>query len=80
MRHRYRLDTEVCSHCGHGAFFDPPRLHEGREVSVVERVMLTMLYSEDREPRWWQRPGRIIFLVSTAAIGYLIWLSMAPSP
>ena len=69
-------DAEVCPHCGHDRVFDS--LGEPRPVSVIERVMLTMLYVEDRESKWWDRPGRIAFAVAVTAVGYMLWLSAAP--
>ena len=68
-------DNEACPHCGHDRVFDPPRLGEPRPVSIIERVMLTMLYVEDRDSSWWDRPGRVAFVVVVAVIGYILWLS-----
>jgi len=69
--------TGLCPQCGHDSVFDPPRFPELRQVSAIERVMLTMLYIEDRDSKWWDRPGRALFLSVVAVIGYLLWLSLS---
>ena len=69
--------TELCPQCRHDTVFDPPRFPEQRQISPIERVMLTMLYIEDRDSKWWDRPGRAIFLAVTAVIGYLLWLALS---
>ena len=48
-----------------------------RQLSAIERVMLTMLYIEDRDSKWWDRPGRAVFLAVLAVVGYLLWLSLS---
>ena len=69
--------TELCLQCGHDSVFDLPRFPEQRQISAIERVMLTMLYIEDRDSKWWDRPGRALFLSVIAVIGYLLWLSLS---
>jgi hypothetical protein len=44
-------------------------------VGIIERAMLTMLYVEDRDSSWWDRPGRVAFVVVVTVVGYLLWLS-----
>jgi len=71
-------DTEPCPQCGHDSVFDPARFPELRQISSIERVMLTMLYVEERDSKWWdRRPGRAIFLVVAAVVGYLLYLSLS---
>ena len=69
--------TELCPQCGHDSVFDPPRFPEQRQISAIERVMLTMLYIEDRDSKWWDRPGRAIFLAVVAVVGYFLYLSLS---
>ena len=68
---------ELCPQCGHDSGFDPPRFPELRRLSAIERMMLTMLYIEDRDSKWWDRPGRTFFLAVVAVVGYLLWLSLS---
>ena len=69
--------TEPCPQCGYDSVFDPRRGPELRQLSAIERVMLTMLYIEDRDTRWWDQPGRAIFLAAVAVVGYLLYLSVS---
>ena len=39
--------------------------------------MLTMLYVEDRDPRWWNSLGRVLFLAAVAIVAYVLWLSVS---
>ena len=69
--------TELCPQCGHDSVFDPPRFPEQRQISAIERAMLSMLYIEDRDAKWWDRPGRAIFLAVIAVVGYFVWLALS---
>ncbi len=76
----FEFNAEICQHCGHNREFDPPQFYDPRQLSVMERVMLTMLYVEDRDSKWWDRPGRLIFLAAVAFIGYVLWLAASVPP
>ena len=71
----FDFGAEVCPSCGHDRVFDPPRLDDPHSVSVMERMMLTMLYVEDRDPRWWHSLGRVVFLAAAAFVAYVLWRS-----
>jgi len=68
---------EFCVHCGDDQLTEGLRLSSPREVSAVERLMLMMLYVEDRETRWWDRPERAMFVAAAIFVGSMLWLSMS---
>lgn len=81
-------DQRTCRHCGAsqpgieacvwcGEMAEGLRLNAPREVSPVERLMLMMLYVEDRETRWWDRPERVMFVAAAVLVGSLLWVSMS---
>ena len=39
--------------------------------------MLTMLYVEDRDPKWWHSLGRVLILAAVAFLAYVLWLSVS---